>query len=166
MASSVNPMSPGSLVALVTPMHPDGELDLDALRALLRWHVASGTDGVVALGTTGEASTMSMDERAAVLRVCQQELAGKLPLMVGTGTIDPKKVAHASLFGELAEPASPFGVSDTHTSPFGASGRPASPLEPEVISMSRISAHPSSVVRPISPNPPTRPPPFTFRSSR
>lgn len=105
MAASVNPMSPGSLVALVTPMHPDGELDLDALRELLRWHVASGTNGVVALGTTGEASVLSMDERAAVLRVCQQELAGKLPLMVGTGTIDPK---HVSLPPYIAPAPSPF----------------------------------------------------------
>uniref|UniRef100_A0A7S3X0W1 4-hydroxy-tetrahydrodipicolinate synthase n=1 Tax=Strombidinopsis acuminata TaxID=141414 RepID=A0A7S3X0W1_9SPIT len=92
MASAKNPMTPGSLVALITPMKPNGDIHFDELRSLLRWHVESGTNGVVALGTTGEASTMSMDERAAVLEVCQQELSGKLPLMVGTGTIDHKKV--------------------------------------------------------------------------
>ena len=86
-------MRPGSLVALVTPMRPTGELDLDALRGLLRWHVESGTDGIVALGTTGEASTLSMDERAQVLGVCQEVLDGTgVPLMVGTGTINPRSV--------------------------------------------------------------------------
>jgi len=92
LASPGNPMQPGSLVAIVTPMQPNGDIDLEALRSLLRWHIECGTNGIVALGTTGEASTMSMDERASVLQVCQEELSGKLPLMVGTGTIDPKHV--------------------------------------------------------------------------
>uniref|UniRef100_A0A7S0IND1 4-hydroxy-tetrahydrodipicolinate synthase n=1 Tax=Calcidiscus leptoporus TaxID=127549 RepID=A0A7S0IND1_9EUKA len=87
-----SPMKAGSLVALVTPMTPDGALDLDSLRELLQWHVRSETDGIVALGTTGEASTLSMEERAAVLQVCSEEVVGKVPLMVGTGTIDPRKV--------------------------------------------------------------------------
>ena len=55
------PLPRGSLVALVTPMHPDGALDLRSLRGLLQLHVASGTDGVVALGTTGESSVLSME---------------------------------------------------------------------------------------------------------
>jgi 4-hydroxy-tetrahydrodipicolinate synthase len=46
----------GSLVALVTPMKPDGAIDEAALRSLLRWHVAASTDGLVVLGTTGEVS--------------------------------------------------------------------------------------------------------------
>lgn len=86
------PMRPGSLVALVTPMRDDGSIDQDTLAALCRWHVECGTDGIIALGTTGESSTLSMEERADVLSVCRQELAGKVPLMVGTGTIDPKEV--------------------------------------------------------------------------
>ena len=55
-------MRPGSLVALVTPMLPGGEIDVEALRGLLRWHAEAGTDGIVALGTTGEASTLNMEE--------------------------------------------------------------------------------------------------------
>lgn len=85
-------MVPGSLVALVTPMTPSGHLDLDALRGLLRWHIEAGTDGIVALGTTGESSVLTFDERARVLEVCHTELAGRMPLMVGTGTIDPESV--------------------------------------------------------------------------
>ena len=87
------PMRPGSLVALVTPMRADGSVDVERLRSLIQWHLVCETDGIVALGTTGEASTMSMDERATVLGVCRDELAGTgVPLMVGTGTIDPKRV--------------------------------------------------------------------------
>lgn len=85
-------MKPGSLVALVTPMTPSGDLDLDSLRGLLRWHVEAGTDGMVALGTTGESSVLTFDERARVLDVCVEELKGKMPLMVGTGTIDADAV--------------------------------------------------------------------------
>lgn len=86
------PMAPGSVVALITPMHPDGEIDVESLRTLLRWHIEEGTDGIVALGTTGEASVFSMEERATVLKVCQEEIGGKLPLMVGTGSVNPNSV--------------------------------------------------------------------------
>ena len=86
------PMRPGSLVALVTPMLPGGEIDVEALRGLLRWHAEAGTDGIVALGTTGEASTLNMEERAIVLQTCREEIVGRVPLMVGTGTIDPRGV--------------------------------------------------------------------------
>lgn len=48
------PMSPGSLVALVTPMRPDGSIDVERLRGLIQWHLVCETDGIVALGTTGE----------------------------------------------------------------------------------------------------------------
>lgn len=54
-------------MALVTPMHPNGDLDLQSLRGLLRYHVMSGTDGLCILGTTGEATTLSMEERESVL---------------------------------------------------------------------------------------------------
>ena len=85
-------MRKGSLVALVTPMKKNGQIDLPALSNLLKWHKRANTDGVVVLGTTGESATLSMDERAQVLQVCREELKGKVPIMVGTGTIDPKKV--------------------------------------------------------------------------
>ncbi len=86
------PIKKGSMVALVTPMKPDGAIDEAQLRALLQWHVASQTDGVVVLGTTGEASTLSFEERARVLDITAEEVKGKIPIVVGTGTIDPKTV--------------------------------------------------------------------------
>ncbi|CAM9563656.1 unnamed protein product [Discosporangium mesarthrocarpum] len=62
----------GSYVAIVTPMKLGGEVDEDALRGLLRWHLESGTDGIVALGTTGEASLLTNLEREAVLKITMQ----------------------------------------------------------------------------------------------
>jgi hypothetical protein len=68
----------GSYVALVTPMTPSGAVDEPTLRALLQWHAASGTDGVVVLGTTGEASTLTDAERSVVLRATVEEIGGKV----------------------------------------------------------------------------------------
>eukprot|EP00633_Aureoumbra_lagunensis_P001377 CAMPEP_0197290810 /NCGR_PEP_ID=MMETSP0890-20130614/10225_1 /TAXON_ID=44058 ORGANISM="Aureoumbra lagunensis, Strain CCMP1510" /NCGR_SAMPLE_ID=MMETSP0890 /ASSEMBLY_ACC=CAM_ASM_000533 /LENGTH=299 /DNA_ID=CAMNT_0042763119 /DNA_START=59 /DNA_END=958 /DNA_ORIENTATION=- len=83
------PISGGSLVALVTPMNPGtNAIDHGALKSLLEWHLESGTAGIVALGTTGEASTMTTEERAAVLKTTTDTIGGKMPLIVGTGTID------------------------------------------------------------------------------
>lgn len=86
------PIKRGSMVALVTPMKPDGAVDEEQLRTLLQWHVACQTDGVVVLGTTGEASTLSFEERARVLDITAEEIKGKIPIVVGTGTIDPRTV--------------------------------------------------------------------------
>ncbi len=55
-------MIKGSLVAIVTPMHDDGSLDLDRYRALIDWHIESGTAAIVAVGTTGESPTVSVEE--------------------------------------------------------------------------------------------------------
>ena len=58
----------GSLVALVTPMSEDGAVDEAALRRLVDWHIAQGTDGIVAVGTTGESATLDFEEHEAVIR--------------------------------------------------------------------------------------------------
>ncbi|CAM9134306.1 unnamed protein product [Phaeothamnion confervicola] len=79
----------GSLVALITPMTESGEVDVASLRALLEWHVEAGTDGIVVLGTTGEASTLSTKERELVLTVTREEVGGKVPIVAGTGAVDP-----------------------------------------------------------------------------
>lgn len=89
MASDVMPLKKGSQVALVTPMTSSGAVDKAKLRDLLEWHVDQGTDGIVALGTTGEAATMSMAEREEVLTVVTDVCKGKVPTMVGVGTINP-----------------------------------------------------------------------------
>ena len=82
----------GSYVALVTPMDAANAVDYGALRNLLEWHVASGTDGVVALGTTGEASTLDAAERDRVLETCVDACRGRVPVVAGTGAIDTRAV--------------------------------------------------------------------------
>jgi len=93
----------GSLVALATPMTDDGAVDVPTLRELLRWHITEGTDGVVILGTTGEASCLSAEEKGEVMAVTRDEIGGKVPIVVGVGTIDtPSVIAatkQAKLFG-------------------------------------------------------------------
>jgi 4-hydroxy-tetrahydrodipicolinate synthase len=75
----------GSLVAIVTPMQEDGALDLDAFRALLDWHIAQGTDGVIVVGTTGESPTVDYDEHCLMLRTAIHHVAGRIPVIGGTG---------------------------------------------------------------------------------
>lgn len=78
-------MITGSLVAIVTPMHADGTLDIPALRALIDWHAEEGTDGIVVVGTTGESPTVDFDEHCELIRVSVQQAAGRLPVIAGTG---------------------------------------------------------------------------------
>jgi len=78
-------MATGSLVAIVTPMSDDGALDLDALRRLVDWHIAEGTDGIVIVGTTGESPTVSFDEHCVLIRTAVEQAAGRVPVIAGTG---------------------------------------------------------------------------------
>jgi 4-hydroxy-tetrahydrodipicolinate synthase len=78
-------MITGSLVAIVTPMHEDGRLDLGAFRKLIDWHVAEGTGGVVVVGTTGESPTVDFDEHKELIRVAVQHARGRIPIIAGTG---------------------------------------------------------------------------------
>jgi len=75
----------GSLVAIVTPMTEGGALDLDALRRLVDWHIAEGTDGIVIVGTTGESPTVSYDEHCLLIRTTVEQAAGRVPVIAGTG---------------------------------------------------------------------------------
>jgi len=75
----------GSLVAIVTPMSDDGALDLDALRRLIDWHIAEGTDGICIVGTTGESPTVSFDEHCRLIRTTVEQVAGRVPVIAGTG---------------------------------------------------------------------------------
>jgi 4-hydroxy-tetrahydrodipicolinate synthase len=78
-------MITGSLVAIVTPMHEDGRLDLGGFRKLIDWHVAEGTDGIVVVGTTGESPTVDFDEHKELIRVAVQHSHGRIPIIAGTG---------------------------------------------------------------------------------
>ena len=76
----------GSYVALVTPFQADGSVDFGKLRELVNWHLAQGTDGIVALGTTGESSTMSHEEDDELARCIIETVNGKIPVIVGAGS--------------------------------------------------------------------------------
>ncbi|CAG2143811.1 4-hydroxy-tetrahydrodipicolinate synthase [Cupriavidus yeoncheonensis] len=75
----------GSIVAIVTPMHEDGSLDYPALRALVDWHVAEGTDAIVIVGTTGESPTVTVDEHCELIRVAVEQAGKRIPIIAGTG---------------------------------------------------------------------------------
>lgn len=76
----------GSMVALVTPMHHDGTVDNAALDALVEFHVESGTDAIVAMGTTGESATLDEKEHCDVVRRVVATAAGRIPVIAGTGS--------------------------------------------------------------------------------
>jgi 4-hydroxy-tetrahydrodipicolinate synthase len=78
-------MIQGSIVAIVTPMHPDGSLDLPGLRKLIDWHIAEGTDGIVIVGTTGESPTVSVEEHCELIKVAVEHTAKRIPIIAGTG---------------------------------------------------------------------------------
>ena len=78
-------MISGSIVALVTPMLDDGNVDYDALARLIDWHIASGTNGIVAVGTTGESATLNFDEHWAVIKFVVAHVAGRIAVIAGTG---------------------------------------------------------------------------------
>lgn len=78
-------MFTGSLVAIVTPMHEDGHLDLVALKKLIDFHVDAGTDGIVIVGTTGESPTVDVEEHCLLIKTTVEHVAGRIPVIAGTG---------------------------------------------------------------------------------
>ena len=75
----------GSIVALATPMHDDGSVDYAALRKLIDWHVAEGTDCIGVVGTTGESPTVNVEEHQEIIRVSVEQARGRVPIMAGCG---------------------------------------------------------------------------------
>lgn len=75
----------GSMVALVTPMKADLSVDWQALHNLVDWHLEKGTHGIVAVGTTGESPTLSVEEHIEVIRRVVDQVAGEVPVIAGTG---------------------------------------------------------------------------------
>lgn len=75
----------GSITALITPMHPDGSVDFERLAALIDWQIQQGTHALVAVGTTGESATLSMQEHGEVIEFFVKQVAGRIPVIAGTG---------------------------------------------------------------------------------
>ncbi len=79
-------MIEGSIVAIVTPMQPQGAIDYEAFDKLIEWHISSGTDAIVVVGTTGESPTLTVDEHCSVVGHCVSRVAGRIPVIAGTGS--------------------------------------------------------------------------------
>ncbi len=75
----------GSIVALATPLLEDGSVDYPALRKLVDWHIAEGTDCIGVVGTTGESPTVNVQEHCEIIRVSVEQAAGRVPIMAGCG---------------------------------------------------------------------------------
>ena len=90
----------GSIVALVTPMQEDGSVDYDALRRLIDWHIAEGTDCIGVVGTTGESPTVTVDEHCEIIRVAVEHAAKRVPIMAGTGANSTAEAINLSRFAK------------------------------------------------------------------
>jgi 4-hydroxy-tetrahydrodipicolinate synthase len=90
----------GSIVALVTPMHEDGSIDFDALRRLIDWHVAEGTDCIGVVGTTGESPTVSVEEHCEIIRVAVDHARGRVPVMAGAGGNSTREAIELTRFAK------------------------------------------------------------------
>lgn len=95
-------MIKGSIVAIVTPMHEDGSLDLTAFRALIDFHIMQGTDGIVVVGTTGESPTVHLTEHEMLIQVAVEHAAGRIPVIAGTGANSTKEAIELAAFSKKA----------------------------------------------------------------
>jgi 4-hydroxy-tetrahydrodipicolinate synthase len=94
----------GSIVALITPMHDDGSVDYSALRSLIDWHIAEGTDCIGVVGTTGESPTVSVEEHCEIIRVAVEQTrkhtARRVPVMAGTGANSTAEAVELAKFAK------------------------------------------------------------------
>ncbi len=95
-------MITGSIVAIVTPMHEDGSLDLPGLRRLVDFHVQEGTDAIVIVGTTGESPTVNVEEHCELIRVTVDQAAGRIPVIAGTGANSTAEAIELTRFAQQA----------------------------------------------------------------
>jgi 4-hydroxy-tetrahydrodipicolinate synthase len=90
----------GSVVAIVTPMHEDGSLDLDAFRKLMDWHISEGTDGIVVVGTTGESPTVDCDEHHLLIKTAVEHSNRRVPIIAGTGANSTREAIELSAYAK------------------------------------------------------------------
>jgi len=93
-------MIQGSIVAVVTPMHEDGSLDLAAFRTLIDFHIEQGTDGIVVVGTTGESPTVNVEEHELLIAEAVKHAAGRIPIIAGTGANSTREAVELALFAK------------------------------------------------------------------
>ncbi|MFZ2542097.1 MAG: 4-hydroxy-tetrahydrodipicolinate synthase [Gallionella sp.] len=95
-------MITGSMVAIVTPMHQDGSLDLDAFRGLIDFHIEQGTNGIVVVGTTGESPTVDVAEHEMLIQVAVEHAAKRIPIIAGTGANSTTEAIELASFSKNA----------------------------------------------------------------
>jgi 4-hydroxy-tetrahydrodipicolinate synthase len=96
MTTATHSMLTGCFTALATPFDPNGAVDADAFAKLVDWQIAEGIHGLVPVGSTGEAATMSLDERLAVVKICVERAAGRVPVIAGAGGNDTRAAIETS----------------------------------------------------------------------
>ncbi|GAB4119316.1 MAG: 4-hydroxy-tetrahydrodipicolinate synthase [Sideroxydans sp.] len=95
-------MITGSIVAIVTPMHEDGSLDLAAFRALIDFHIDAGTDAIVVVGTTGESPTVNVEEHELLIAEAVQHANRRVPIIAGTGANSTREAIELATFSQKA----------------------------------------------------------------
>jgi 4-hydroxy-tetrahydrodipicolinate synthase len=106
MQIPVKAMEPitGSIVALVTPMYPDGSIDYASLRKLIDWHIQEGTDCIGVVGTTGESPTVTVEEHCEIIRVSVEQSnshgARRVPIMAGCGANSTREAVELATFAK------------------------------------------------------------------
>ncbi len=92
----------GSIVAIVSPMHEDGSLDLPGMRRLVDFHVQEGTDAIVVVGTTGESPTVDVEEHQELIRTVVDQVGGRIPVIAGTGANSTAEAVELTRFAKSA----------------------------------------------------------------
>lgn len=110
-------MFQGSIVALVTPMLSDGSIDWDSLESLIEWHIQAQTSAIVAVGSTGESATLSMEEHREVLRFCVEISKKRIPIIAGSGASLPNKAIALTQFAEKIGCDASLQVTPSYTRP-------------------------------------------------
>ena len=107
----------GSLVAIVTPMHEDGSLDVASMRRLVDFHAQEGTDAIVVVGTTGESPTVTVDEHHELIRLVVEHAAGRVPVIAGTGANSTAEAIEMTQFARQAGASAALSVVPYYNKP-------------------------------------------------
>ncbi len=110
-------MFKGSLVAIVTPMHEDGALDLEKFCELIDFHIAERSDGIVVVGTTGESPTVDFEEHHLLIKAAVSHAAGRIPIIAGTGANSTREAIELTQFAKNAGAAACLSVVPYYNKP-------------------------------------------------
>ncbi|MGP9043529.1 2,4-dihydroxyhept-2-ene-1,7-dioic acid aldolase [Cytobacillus kochii] len=84
----------GSIAPIITPFHEDESIDFDSFKKLIHWHIESGSHGISVTGTTGEPSSLTIDERLKVMEVAKETINGRVPFVPGTGSTNHQETLY------------------------------------------------------------------------